>query len=92
MTRFLIELPHSPDGVACAKFVKLALTSGSHFLTHADWGCNDGVHSGWFIMDAESKDEAKTVLPPPLRPGAKITALNHFTVQEMDAIIGTHSK
>ena len=45
MSRFLIELPHEADGQACARFVKLILTSGSHFLTHADWGCMEGEHS-----------------------------------------------
>jgi len=90
MSRYLIELRHDPDGVACARFVKLILTSGSHFLTHADWGCNDGEHTGWVIVEADSKDEARMVLPPPFRPQARIVALNYFTVEEMDAVIRGH--
>jgi hypothetical protein len=86
----LVELPHDPDGLVCAKFVKLALTSGSHYLTHADWGCHDGVHSGWFILEAGSKDEARSVLPPPLRPQAKIVALNYFTLEEIERVFGDH--
>ena len=88
MKRFLIELPHEPDGQACAKFVKLILTSGSHFLTNAEWGCKDGEHSAWIIVDVDSKEEARGILPPPFRARAKIVALNRFTVAEIDASLG----
>ena len=90
MARFLIELPHSADGQACARFVKLTLTSGSHFLTHADWGCKDGVHSAWIIVDLDSKEEARSILPPPFRPQARIVALNHFTIAEINPLTGEH--
>ena len=90
MSRFLIELPHEPDGQACAKFVKLILTSGSHFLTHADWGCCDGQHTGWIIVDVDSKEEARSILPPPFRAQARVVALNYFTVEQMDAMMGGH--
>lgn len=90
MQRFLIELPHEADGKACALFVRLALTSGSHFLTHADWGCEDGVHNGWVIVEAESKEDARLVLPPPMRPTANIVALNHFTLQQIDGYVDSH--
>jgi hypothetical protein len=84
MARFLIELPHEADGRACVTFVKVALKSGSHFLTQADWGCKDGVHSAWVVIDADSKEEARLVLPPPLRAKAKIVALTTFTLAEFD--------
>jgi hypothetical protein len=90
MKRFLIELPHDPEGVACARFVKLALTSGSHVLTHADWGCEDGVHNGWVIIEAESKEEARLALPPQMRRDATIVALNYFSLQQIDAFLGSH--
>ena len=47
MPQFLIEVPHPEETLACAKIVKVFLSTGSHFLTHADWGCMDGVHSAW---------------------------------------------
>jgi hypothetical protein len=90
MKRFLIELPHDSEGLACARFVKVALTLGSHFLTRADWGCEDGVHNGWVIVEADSKEDARLALPPQLRRGATIVALNYFTLQEIEAILGSH--
>ena len=90
MPRFLIELPHEPESMACARFVKLMLTSGSHFLTHADWGCKDGEHNGWIIVEVGSREEARNILPPPFRHQAKVVSLNYFTVEQMDEILNLH--
>ncbi|HET9299168.1 MAG TPA: hypothetical protein VFO11_04435 [Candidatus Polarisedimenticolaceae bacterium] len=90
MARFLIELPHESESQACARFVKLMLTSGSHFLTHADWGCQDGIHNGWIVVEVGSKEEARNILPPPFRRQARVVALNYFTVEQMDEILNSH--
>ena len=90
MPQFLIEVPHEADTVACARVVQQFLTSGSHFLTHAEWGCKDGQHSGWIIVDMESKEDARSIIPPPFRSQARIIGLNNFTVEQMDAIIDAH--
>ncbi len=89
MSRFLIELRHDADGPACARFVKVILTYGSHFLTHADWGCMDGEHSAWIIVEVDSKEEARSIVPPAFRSEAKIVALNNFTMEQIDGIIGS---
>ena len=75
MPRFLIEDSHPAEHQACLLAVKLLLDTGSHFLTNADWGCLDGVHKGWIIVDCDTKDEARNILPPALRPQASITEL-----------------
>jgi hypothetical protein len=90
MSRFLIELPHDPEELACARVVKVFLSSGSHFLTHADWGCMDGHHSAWIVVDVDSKEDARSIVPPPFRSQARIVALNYFTMEEIDAIMNSH--
>ena len=90
MSRFLIELPHAAETVACANVVKTFLSTGSHFLTHADWGCSDGEHSAWMIVEAASKEEARSIVPPPYRPDARIVSLNYFTMEQIDAILDSH--
>jgi hypothetical protein len=87
MSRFLIELRHDAEERACARYVKVILQSGSHFLVQADWGCMDGEHSAWIIVEADSKDEARCIVPPALRAQAKIVALNNFTLEQMEAIL-----
>jgi hypothetical protein len=90
MARFLVEVPHDAELVACARVVELFLKTGSHFLTHADWGCMDGDHRAWFIADVGSKDEARSILPPALRSQARIVRLNYFTMEEVDEILRQH--
>lgn len=90
MSRFLIEVPHEENTLACAKVVKVFLESGSHFLTHADWGCKDGDHKAWLMVDVDSKDQARAILPPAYRHDAKIVQLNHFTIEEIDELMRYH--
>jgi hypothetical protein len=92
MARFLIEVPHDNEVVACARAVKILLETGSHFLTHADWGCNDGVHSAWVVVDVDSREEARNLLPPAFRNESRIVGLNKFTLEEVDTIIKNHGQ
>jgi hypothetical protein len=90
MPRFLIEVPHEEEIVACAKVVKVFLASGSHFLTHADWGCHDGDHRCWMIVDVADRREALGIVPPAFRAEARIVALDRFTMEEIDTILAEH--
>ena len=90
MPRFLIEVPHEAESVACARAVKLLLETGSHFMTHADFGCRDGDHRGWIIVETEDKDQARRMLPPLFRATAQIVALNRFSLEELDDLIRHH--
>jgi hypothetical protein len=90
MAKFLIEVPHEPERLACARVVQLFLSSGSHFLAQADWGCEDGNHSAWMIVDVDGKDDARAIVPPPLRSEARIVGLNKFTIDQIDDILKGH--
>ena len=88
--RFLIEVPHEATMAACARAIEMLLTTGSHFFTHADWGCKDGEHKAWIIVEVESKDEARAILPPALRTQAKIVQLNAFSMQDLEGMLRKH--
>ncbi len=90
MARFLIEVPHEEDSVACLRAVKILLESGSHFLTHADFGCEDGVHKAWIIVEAETRSEARNQLHPFYRNAATVVALSKFTVEEVNQLLTHH--
>ena len=36
MARYLIEVPHEAEEVACARVVEIFLKTGSHFVTHTE--------------------------------------------------------
>jgi len=88
--KFLIEVPHEANTVECARVVDVFLKSGSHFLSGPVWGCRDGVHKAWMIVDVDSKEEARGIIPPLLRAKATIVHLNSFTVQEIEDILREH--
>jgi hypothetical protein len=90
MARFLIEVPHEEEVVACARAVEIFLKTGSHFMTHTDWGCMDGEHKAWLIVEVDSKEDARHILPPDFRRQARIVGLNKFTLEQIDEILAHH--
>lgn len=90
MARFFIEVPHEAEAVACARAIKILLQSGSHFVTHAEYGCGDGVHKAWIMVDMESKEAARAIIPPAYRSQARIVQLTKFTLPEINDILRHH--
>ena len=90
MPKFLIEVPHEREMAACARVVQAFLNSGSHFVANADWGCRDGNHRAWIVVDVASKEEARAIVPPIYRSEAKIVALNSFTLQDLEGMVQDH--
>jgi hypothetical protein len=81
--RFIIQLPHGADRKACIRAIQAIEKHGSHLLTNMDWGCKAGVHTGWVIVEVESRQEALQLVPPEARQTAVVVELNRFTKEEM---------
>lgn len=90
MAKFLIEVEHEGNARDCARAIEIFFRTGSHFLTHADWGCKDGEHKAWLIIDVASKEEARSVVPSEFRSKAKIVGLNAFTREDIEATLRQH--
>ena len=90
MAKFFVELEHEAEKSACLRAAQILLKSGSHYLTNADFGCLDGVHKAWITVDVTNKEEAKAILPPEYRSGAKIIKLNKFTLAEIEDLLAHH--
>lgn len=92
MARFLIEVPHEEDPGECARAVQFFLRTGSHFMTRADWGCSDGVHKAFVIVDVDSRQQAVNLIPRVFRSQASVVKLNKFTMEEIDEILSREQK
>ena len=90
MPRFLIEVPHESDTVACARVAQVFLASGSHFLSNAEWGCMDGDHSAWMIVEANTKVEARGIVPPAFRARARVVGLTKFKMAAIEETLRRH--
>ena len=84
MEKFLIEVPHGGDKASCIQAIKIFLASGSHFVTNAEWGCRDGDHKAWLMVEVEDKHAAERILPSAYQRDAKITKINKFTRKDME--------
>ena len=92
MAKYLIEVTHEAEKSACLRAAQVLLKSGSHFLTNADFGCLDGEHKAWIIVDVSDKEEAQTILPPEYRSSAKIVQLNKFSLGEIEELLDHHTE
>jgi len=90
MTRFLVEVSHEATKVACARAVEVFLKTGSHFFTHAAWGCKDGEHKAWIMVEVDRREEARAIVPPAFRSQAKVVQLNAFSMEEIEDILRQH--
>ncbi len=92
MAKYLIEVDHEPEAGECDRAARVLLASGSHYLTHADWGCMDDVHTAWLVVDVESREQARAIVPPAHRARARIVALKRFGLDEIDAFLAHHRR
>ena len=96
MPRYLVEVPHENTKEACDRAIRLFQSTGSHFVTNADWGCGDNVHKAWFVADVEGREEALALLPPLFRQHALIVALEKLSADDLlhvrDEHGGEHSR
>jgi len=90
MAKFMIEVPHGPDHVHCDRAARIFLATGSHFLTHADFGCEDGEHKAWLTVEVDSKEEALRILPPGLRAQARVVRLSKFSLSDLGEMLRNH--
>src|SRR5213595_1771899 len=91
MARFLIEVPHDNTAAECARAAEVFVRTGSHFLTRADWGCMDGEHKAWIIVDVETKEDARAIVPPAYRSQARIVQLTTFSLAQVAELRRQHS-
>ncbi len=92
MKRFLIEVPHGESKQECQKAIRIFLESGSHFLRKADWGCMDGEHKAWILVEVPGKEQARNIVPPLYRSNAKIVELSLFTDEDINNPVRFHKE
>lgn len=80
MDRFLVISPHTP--AVCKDAIRQVLFAG--YITHFDWGCLDGDHTGWVIIEAENAKEALMVVPSGQRHIARAVRLTKFSAADLE--------
>lgn len=78
MNRYLIESPHPIE--KCDQAIQDLHAAG--YLHQFEWGCKDNDHTGWAIVEAESLEHAKQIVPWYLRTQARIVQLVKFEIAD----------
>jgi hypothetical protein len=78
MDRYMIESAHTAGD--CDKAIKEIALAG--FLHQFEWGCKDGIHSAWAIIEAENREHARQIVPWMMRDKARIVKLVKFEVAD----------
>jgi hypothetical protein len=81
--RFLIESPHTL--AECLRAMDEVLAQGPEELARYDWGCLNGDHTGYAIIEACSKQAAEVAVPAFLRYKTRIVELNKFMPEQVRA-------
>ena len=79
MNKYLIEVSQGSYKLTNMRASYIFKRSGSHFVTHAEWGFLDGEYKAWMVAETENKREAMRILPAAYRQSAKIILIQKFS-------------
>jgi hypothetical protein len=84
MSRYLITSPHTADD--CTRSLDATLAKGTGVLDKFVFGCNDGDHTGYAIVDARSLSDALAMVPDFLQESACITRVEKLSAADIRAM------
>ena len=80
--RFLVVVPHDPDG--CLDAIEETLRQGPGFQEAYEWGCLVGNHTGYIFVRANGAEEAiDDYVPVSLRARAKAYRLSQIRARDL---------
>jgi len=81
MTKYLITSRHEPAD--CLRALDEELAKGSNVLDKFVYGCKDGDHTGYAIVDVKTMSDALALVPGFLQELACITKVDKYTPAEI---------
>lgn len=76
MDTYLVISNHTAED--CTKAIEYFMAYHTGYLTKFEWGCLDHDHNAYAMIEAESHEHAKMVVPPLFRDKTKIIKLTRF--------------
>jgi hypothetical protein len=81
MARFLVSAEHTPED--CVQALDSVMAFSRELLNRFDWGCKDGRHVGWAVVEAQDKSTARMLVPTYLRDKTHVVQLTKFTAEDV---------
>jgi hypothetical protein len=90
MSQYIIYSSHDPSPKECFRVLDAFVAAGAHYLTNAFWGCLDGEHTAWIVVEADNEHQARLMAPPVIRRTAQVVAVNKFTPTQIRELHRAH--
>ena len=88
MARYMIESPHKPE--ECLKALDEELAKGKDILDKFEFGCKTGDHTGYALVDANTRNDAlNKYVPKFIQEKVRIVEVGKFTPEMIKSF---HSK
>jgi hypothetical protein len=84
MTKYLIASRHEPAD--CLRSLDEVLSKGPGILDKFVYGCKEGDHTGYAIVDAKSLSDALAMVPAFLQDTACLTKVDKYTPMEIKSL------
>ncbi len=81
MAKYLIASRHEPDD--CLRALDEELAMGPKVLDKFVYGCKEGDHTGYAIVDVNNLSDALAMVPGFLQESACVTKVEKFTPAEI---------
>ncbi len=81
MSLYMITSAHDPE--ECLDALERMQAKDSALLEEFVFGCREGDHTGYAILEAESRIRALSLLPETLQEDACITRVDRFTPDDI---------
>jgi hypothetical protein len=80
----MVIVPHSEKD--CVTTLDDLSAQGSSTLSKFYFGCKNGDHTAYGLINASSESDVRNMLPANMKDKAKIMPVNQFTIDEIKAI------
>mgnify|MGYP001569425608 FL=1 len=84
MITYMIASSHKEED--CDRALDEMLAKGPKLLEKFVYGCKDGDHTGYAIVDVKSRSEALALIPAFLQDDACMTKVDRFTPAEIRSL------
>ena len=81
MSKYLITSRHEPD--ECTRALDEILVKGPGILDRFVFGCKEGDHTGYAVVDVKNLSDALAMVPGFLQASACIAKVDKFTPAEI---------
>lgn len=81
MLRYIVESPHTKE--ECLRALDEILAKSSETLNKFEWGCAEGIHTGYALIEAENEAKVRGMLPSFLSEKARVINVAKFTPEQI---------